>query len=107
MAKLHVKKDDIVMVMSGKDKGKKGKVIEALPKEDRVLVEGANIITKHIKPNQQMQSGGIVQQEGKIHASNVLLYCDKCATGVRTGKKVLDDGTKVRYCKKCGETLDK
>ncbi|HCX63791.1 MAG TPA: 50S ribosomal protein L24 [Eubacteriaceae bacterium] len=105
--KVHVKKDDMVMVNSGKFKGQKGKVIAVLPDENRVIVEGINMITKHVKPSPKMQQGGIVKQEGKIDASNVQLYCEKCGTGVRTGKKILEDGTKVRYCKKCNETFNK
>lgn len=105
--KMHVKKDDVVMVNSGKSKGETGKVLAVYPKEGRVIVEGINMMTKHMKPSQKVQQGGIVKQEGKIHASNVLLYCDKCSKGVRTGNKVLEDGTKVRYCKKCGETFNK
>ncbi|WP_303862293.1 50S ribosomal protein L24 [Alkalibaculum bacchi] len=105
--KVHVKKDDIVMVNAGKSKGVKGKVLAVYPKENRVVVEGVNIITKHMKPSQQSPQGGIVKKEGKIHASNVLLYCEKCQKGVRVGKKFLEDGSKVRYCKKCGETFNK
>lgn len=105
--KLHVKKDDTVMIISGKDKGKTGKVIQTEPKNDKVLVEGVNILTKHMKPKKENQQSGIFKQEGTIHASNVLLYCPKCKKGVRTGKKVLKDGSKVRACSKCGETFDK
>ncbi|MPW25016.1 50S ribosomal protein L24 [Alkalibaculum sp. M08DMB] len=105
--KVHVKKDDMVMVNSGKSKGVKGKVLSVFPKENRVIVEGVNVVTKHMKPSQKVQQGGIIKQEGKIHASNVLLYCDSCKKGVRVGKKALEDGTKVRYCKKCGETFNK
>jgi len=102
---MHIKKDDIVMVISGKDKGKKGKVIQSYPREAKVLVENVNMVTKHQKPTQQMQQGGITQQEGKLEASNVLIYCAKCEKGVRTGHKFLNDGKKVRYCKKCNETF--
>ncbi|MFZ7132961.1 MAG: 50S ribosomal protein L24 [Eubacteriales bacterium] len=105
--KVHVKKDDIVMVNAGKSKGTKGKVLAVFPKENRVIVEGVNMVTKHMKPTQKVQQGGIIKQEGKIHASNVLLYCNTCKKGVRVGKKVLQDGTKVKYCKKCGETFNK
>jgi len=105
--KMHVKKDDVVMVNSGKFKGESGKIIAVYPKENRVIVEGINMMTKHMKPSQKVQQGGIIKQEGKIHASNVLLYCEKCKKGVRTGVKFLEDGSKVRYCKKCGETFNK
>jgi len=106
-AKMHVKKGDTVELISGKDKGKKGKVLTAFPKDNRVIVEGVNMLTKHVKPTRQMQQGGIIHQEGPVHASNVLLYCSKCKKGRRTGKKILKDGTKVRFCRTCGETLDK
>ncbi|MDO4288236.1 MAG: 50S ribosomal protein L24 [Eubacterium sp.] len=104
--KMHVKKDDIVQVISGKDKGKTGKVIQAFPAEGKVRVEGVNVLTKHKKPSQAMQQGGIIHEEGKIDASNVLLNCDKCGRGVRTGVQITDDGKKVRVCKKCGQVLD-
>ncbi len=103
---MHVKKDDMVVVISGKDKGKKGKVLQVFPKESKVLVENINMVTKHQKPTQQMQQGGIMRQEGKLDGSKVMLFCDKCDKGVRTGDKFLTDGKKVRYCKKCDETFD-
>lgn len=102
---MHVKKGDMVVVISGKDKGKKGKVLAAMPKKNRVIVEGVNMLTKHQKPNPQLQQGGIIHQEGPIHVSNVMLYCSKDKTGVRVGHKVLENGKKVRVCKKCGEVL--
>ena len=104
--KLHVKKGDTVQVISGKDKGAKGAVIEAFPSEGRIRVEGVNILTKHKKPSQAMQQGGIVKTEGKIDASTVLLYCDACGKGVRTGVQINEDGSKVRVCRKCGKVLD-
>ena len=106
-AKMHVKKGDTVELISGKDKGKRGKVLTAFPKDNRVIVEGVNMLTKHVKPTREMQQGGIIHQEGPVHASNVLLYCPKCKRGRRAGKKILKDGTKVRFCRTCGETLDK
>lgn len=105
--KLHVKKGDTVVVISGKDKGKKGKVLVALPQEGKVIVEGVNMITKHQKPSQKVQQGGIIHQEAPIFSSKVMLWCDKCKKGVRIGKRILQDETKVRYCKSCGEILDK
>lgn len=104
--KVHVRKGDLVQVISGKSKGVVGKVLEVLPKENRVRVEGANMITKHQKPTQAMQQGGIITKEGKMDASNVLLYCDTCKKGVRAATKVNEDGTKVRVCKHCGKELD-
>lgn len=105
--KLHVKKGDQVVVISGKDKGKKSKVLVALPKEGKIIVEGVNMSKKHKKPSGQLQQGGIINQESPIFASKAMLWCDKCKKGVRIGKKILQDGTKVRYCKSCGEMLDK
>jgi large subunit ribosomal protein L24 len=81
-------------------------VIQSFPKESKVLVENINMITKHKKPTQQMQQGGIVRQEGPIDAAKVMLFCEKCNRGVRTGHKFLTDGKKVRYCKKCNETFN-
>jgi len=103
---MHVKKGDTVVVTTGKDKGKKGKVLTAIPKRNRVIVEGVNMLTKHKKPSAKIQQGGIIHQEGPIDASNVMLYCDKDKQGVRVGYKTLENGSKVRVCKKCGEVLD-
>lgn len=105
--KLHVKKGDTVVVISGKDKGKKAKVLVAIPKEGKVIVEGANMSVKHKKPNAKMQQGGRIHQESAMFASKVMLWCGKCDKGVRTGNRILDDKSKVRYCKSCGEVLDK
>lgn len=103
---MHVKKGDQVVVISGKDRGKKSKVLVALPKEGKVILEGVNISKKHMKPSGQMQQGGIIEQESPIFASKVMLWCEKCKKGVRVGKKLLEDGSKVRYCKSCGEIFD-
>ena len=104
MAKLHVRKDDTVVVLSGDSKGVKGKVIDVSVKEGKVLVEGANIIHKHVKPRKQGETGGIVDTEGAIYASKVALYCSKCNQGVRVKHQVVD-GKKVRVCAKCGAQL--
>ncbi len=107
---MHVKTGDTVVVISGnrdKDASNKGKILKVFPKTNRVIVEGINMRKKHMKPTQQMQqAAGIIDIEGSIDASNVLLYCEKCGKGVRTGHKVLENGKKVRYCKKCGETFE-
>lgn len=105
--KLHVKKGDSVVVISGKDKGKKGKVLIAMPKDSKVIVEGINMSTKHKKPSKSVQQGGIIHQESPIFSSKVMLWCDKCKKGVRLGHKLLDDKSKVRYCKSCGDVFDK
>ncbi len=107
---MHVRKDDIVVAVSGvkdKDKNQKGKVLSVNTKKERVVVEGINIRKKHFKPTKQDEQAAIIDMEGSLHVSNVLLYCPKCDKGVRTGIKILENGRKVRYCKKCGEVLDK
>ena len=101
---MHVKSKDTVIVISGKDKGKKGKVVEVSPKEGKVIVEGINIVSKHVKPRNQGEAGGIVKVEGAMYASKVQLYCDKCGKGVRVKTNVVD-GKKVRVCAKCGKEL--
>ena len=103
--KLAVRKGDTVIVGSGDDKGKKGKVLEVSPKEGKVIVEGVNIVSKHVRPRKQGEEGGIVKVEGAFYASKVILYCDKCGKGVRVAHKVLEDGKKARVCAKCGEIL--
>ena len=105
MKHLHVKKGDTVIVLNGDDKGVKGEVIAASPDEGKVLVKGANIIHKHVKPRRQGEAGGIVDAEGAIYASKVALCCPKCEKGVRTRTEVAD-GKKVRVCTKCGYKFD-
>ena len=103
---MHVKKGDKVMVISGKEKGKTGTIIAAFPKTDRVLVEGLNLVKKHMKPNQANPQGGIVSQEASVHVSNVMLIDPKSGEPTRVSDKV-EDGKKVRVAKKSGETIDK
>lgn len=103
---MHVKKGDTVVVISGKDKGKKGKILNVDRKNSRVIVEGVGMVKKHQKPTQQAQQGGIITQEAPIHSSNVLLFDKKANQGVRTGIKILADGKKVRVSKKTNEVLD-
>ncbi len=102
--KLHVKKDDTVIVISGDDKGKKGKVLTVSPKERKVIVDGVNIVTKHAKPRKQGEAGGIMKVEGAIYADKVQLYCAKCDKATRAAHKTID-GKKVRVCVKCGAEL--
>ncbi len=102
----HVKKNDLVMVTTGKDKGKTGKVLRIVKKKDRVVVEKVNMIKKHVKASQKTK-GGIMERENPIHVSNVMIYCEKCSKPVRTGTKMLEDGKKIRFCKKCEEAIDK
>lgn len=105
--KLHVKTGDTVMVITGKDKGKKGRILAAFPKENRVLVEGINLVKKHSKPTPANPQGGIVTQEASIHASNVMVVDPKSGEPTRIGHKILENGNKVRYAKKSGEVIDK
>lgn len=102
----HVKKDDKVKVISGKDKGKIGKVLKVINKKNRVLVENVNIIKRHTKPTAKNRQGGIVEGEAPLHWSNVMLICNKCFSPSRTSMQKLEDGKKVRVCKKCNEIVD-
>lgn len=102
MAKMHVKKGDKVVVLSGKDKGKEGTVLVAKPSEGKVVVEGVAIVKKATRPNAQNQQGGIVEKEAAIDASNVMVICPKCGKPSRMGHDVDENGKKVRVCKKCG-----
>ncbi len=106
MNSLHVKTGDTVVILSGKDKGKQGKVLEVSPKEKKVIVENLNIATKHVKPRQVGQQGGIVKCEAPMYASKVMIVCPKCGKPTRIGYKVEADGTKSRICKNadCGKT---
>ena len=106
MTKLHVKKDDSVFVLTGKNAGKTGKVLKVYSDESRVIVEGVNMSVKHKKPRGRNQQGGIIHQESAISSSNVMLVCGKCKRPSQTGHKILANGEKVRFCKACGETID-
>ena len=101
---MNLKKEDKVIVLSGKDKGKQGKVLVAEPKTGKVIVEGVNVATKHKKPAKQGEEGGIIKVETPIYASKVQLVCPKCGKGTRVGHKIAD-GKKVRICKKCGAEI--
>jgi len=103
--KVHVRKKDSVMVISGKDKGKISEVLAVYPKTGKVLVKDVSVVTKHQKPSKQNMQGGISHKEAAINSSKVMLYCTKCKNVTRINSKILDDGTKVRVCKKCGETF--
>ena len=105
--KLHVKKGDMVVVLSGKDKGKKGKVIEALPKKGKVVVEGINKVKRHTKASQKMPQGGILVKEAALSSSKVMLVCPACDKPTRIKKTALASGAMARTCKKCGEIIDK
>ena len=101
MSKVHVKTGDTVQIMTGRDNGNKGKVLEVSPKEGKIIVEGQNIVTKHVKPRRQGEVGGIVKAEAPLYASKVLPVCPKCGKSTRVGHAVVD-GKKVRVCKHCG-----
>ncbi len=100
---MNVRTDDLVIVLSGKDKGKKGKVLSADPKNGKVIVEGVNVAKRHMKPRKQGEEGGIIKKETPIYASKVMRVCPKCGKPTREAHKFLKDGKKVRVCKKCGE----
>ncbi len=106
-AKVHIKKNDLVMVTKGKEKGKSGKVLRVIPEKGKAIVEKLNFIKRHAKPSQQMRQGGIVEKEAPLTLSNLMVICPKCNQPVRTGKKRLEDSKSVRTCRKCGEILDK
>lgn len=103
--KVHVKTGDTVVVLSGKSKGVKGKVVAVSPKEGKVIVEGANMVSKHVKPKRMGEAGGIIKAEGALYASKVQLVCPRCKKPTRVGHKVNEDGSKDRICVKCGEVL--
>ena len=104
-ANVHVKRGDTVVVISGKDKGKKSEVLRVIPKTNKVIVKGVNMATKHVKANAKNRQGGIIHQEAPVNASNVMLYCNKCSKPTRVKHEILEDGTKVRKCRHCNETF--
>ncbi len=107
MSKMHVKKDDTVVLLTGNEKyrGKTGKVLEVSPKEGKVIVEGINIVSKHVKPRKAGDPSGIIKTEAAVYASKVQVVCPKCNKPTRVGTKIYADGKKDRVCKKCGETF--
>ncbi len=102
--KLHVKTGDMVIVISGDDKGKTGKVVEVSPKEGKVIVSGVNLVKKHMRPRPPKEAGGILEVEGAMYASKVQLYCEKCKKATRAAHKI-DGDKKTRVCVKCGAEL--
>lgn len=103
--KVHVKTGDTVVVLSGKDKGKKGQVLAVSPKEGKVIVEKVNMVSKHVKPKRMGEPGGIIKAEGAMYASKVQVVCPRCKKPTRIGHKINEDGSKERICRKCGEAL--
>jgi large subunit ribosomal protein L24 len=104
---MRVKTGDRVFVISGKDRGKEGKVLRRNPDKDMLVVENVNMVTKHVRPTQKNPKGGIIKQEAPLHACKVMLVCPSCGKPTRVQRRFLDDGKKVRVCKKCGEIVDK
>ena len=105
MNKMSIRKDDTVVVLSGKDKGKQGKVLKTEPKSGKVVVEKVNLVSRHTKPRRQGEEGGILQKEAPIYACKVQRVCPKCGKPTRAAHKVQADGKKVRICKKCGAEI--
>lgn len=102
---MKIKKNDMVKILAGEDRGKTGKVLRVFPEKGKVVVEGSAVVKKHIRQNPQEGQGGIVSRERPVDASNVALLCQRCGIGVRTGRKLTQQGERSRYCKKCGEML--
>lgn len=100
-----LKTGDTVVILSGKDRGSKGKILAVSPKEGKVIIEGHNMVTKHVKPRRMGEQGGIVKAEGAMYACKVQIVCPHCGKPTRVGHKLYEDGTKGRICKKCGESL--
>lgn len=107
VAKFHIKKNDLVMVLRGRERGKSGRVLKVLPKKERVIVEKINFIKRHTRPHGQQRRGGIIEKEAPLHISNVALLCEKCNKPVRIGHRLIEGDKKARFCKKCGEIFDK
>ena len=107
MLKKHpiIKKNDKVIILSGKEQGKIGNVLKVDSEKERVIVEKINVVKRHSKPSASNAQGGIIEKESPIHISNLMIICNKCAEPTRIGKRILDDGSKVRVCKKCGEVI--
>jgi len=104
---MHVHREDTVVILAGKDRGKKGRVIRLFPKVEKALIEKINMVKRHTRPTQQMPQGGILEKEAPVHISNLQVVCGKCGKATRIAHKILADGQKTRICKKCGEILDK
>jgi large subunit ribosomal protein L24 len=104
---LSIKRNDTVVVIAGKEKGKRGKVLVVLPARQRLIVERVNFVKRHQRPTQKVRQGGIIEREGSLHVSNVMLVCGKCDRPTRPAVQVLADGRRVRICRRCRETLDR
>jgi large subunit ribosomal protein L24 len=104
---MSIRRNDTVVVIAGKEKGKRGKVLMVLSAKQRVIVERVNFIKRHQRPTQKVRQGGIIEREGALHLSNVMLVCGKCDKPTRTGTQALADGRRARVCRRCGEIVDK
>jgi large subunit ribosomal protein L24 len=103
---VQIRKNDSVMIIAGRERGKTGKVLRVIPDKDSAIIERVNLIKRHTRPKGPQQPGGIVEKEASIHASNLMIMCDKCNAPVRIGRKILADGKKIRTCRRCGAALD-
>jgi large subunit ribosomal protein L24 len=103
---MNIRKNDSVMVIAGRERGKTGKVLKVIPDESRAVVERVNLVKRHARARGPQQLGGIMEKEASIHLSNLMVMCDKCNAPVRLGRKILPDGTKVRICRQCQESVD-
>jgi large subunit ribosomal protein L24 len=103
---VQIRKNDSVMIIAGRERGKTGKVLRVIPDKGAAIIERVNLIKRHTRPKGPQQPGGIVEKEASIHASNLMIMCDKCNAPVRIGRKILADGKKIRICRRCGEALD-
>jgi len=104
---MRIKKNDQVRVISGKNKGKEGKILRNIPSKDMIVVEGVNVVSRHVKPSQKNPQAGIIKQEAPIYAAKVMLVCPQCGAATRVGSSFLESGKKVRVCKKCNEIIDR
>ena len=103
---MQIRKNDSVMIIAGRERGKTGKVLRVIPEQDAAIIERVNLIKRHTRPKGPQQPGGIVEKEASLHISNLMIMCDKCNAPVRIGQKILADGNKIRICRRCGEALD-
>ena len=104
---MRIRKNDQVRVISGKNKGKEGKILRNIPQKSLVVVEGVNMVSRHVRPSQKNPQAGIIKQEAPIYAAKVMLVCPQCGAATRVGSSFLESGKKVRVCRKCGEIIDK
>lgn len=102
---MYIRKNDSVMVIAGKERGKTGKILRVIPEKERAIVERVNLVKRHTRPRGPQQAGGILEKEAPIHISNLMVMCEKCNAPVRVGRRVLADGQKVRVCRRCGDTI--